>query len=208
MVAFDGEAKHLNADSAMLGLSHAEGMDPHHALIGIVGFAWLIGMFIAWLIYRRGLETAERIRRVAIVAPIHRALSEKLYFDRVYDAMCVGGVKLCGGIAYLFDKVVIDGAVNISAYITRSVGKFTGRQLDMQVDRGDFALVDTLANGLAGLMLDVGTEIRRPQTGRIRNYILWTAGAAAVGLLFVLYFDDIAAGYHRIVMHIRPLAVD
>src|SRR5207244_12900981 len=127
-----------------------------------VGFAWIIGMGLAVLIYAGGLRLAESIKRALWF--VHRPLEQKLYFDHIYNGVLVGGTLLVGQIAGLFDKIVVDGLVNLTALLGRFVGVFTGRQLDMPVNRGDFGLVDALANGIAQTMLDIGREIRRPQS--------------------------------------------
>jgi len=186
IVAFDGEARTVSeaGSGRMLMLSHGEGRAPHKALVPIVGFAWLIGIVAAWLIYRGGLETAERWRRRLGV--VHRALEQKLYFDHVYNGLFVAGAIAVGQLVRFFDIVIVDGLVNVSAFVARSVGVFTGRQLDMPVDRRDVGLVDAVANGIARVVLDAGSEIRRPQSGRIRTYVLLAAGSAAVVLVIVL----------------------
>ncbi|MFQ5411180.1 MAG: NADH-quinone oxidoreductase subunit L [Phycisphaerae bacterium] len=199
IVAFDGEAQTISeaAGGAALMLTHGEGMaNPHHALAWIVGLAWLIGMGTAGLIYRNGLKVADRLKRG--FGPIHTFLEQKMYFDHVYDHLFVMGMRLVGVVAYAFDKVIIDGLVNLSAFFTRSFGVFVGRQLDMPVKKTDIGVVDALANGIAGFFFDAGTQIRRPQNGRIRTYVLLTAGSAAVVLVMVLYFDRITDGFEAI----------
>jgi NADH-quinone oxidoreductase subunit L len=206
VVAIDGEA-HSPAEAgggAMLTLTHAAGRDPHQALVGIVGFAWIIGMGAAVVIYRRGLELGERFKRM--FGAVHAALDQKLYFDHVYNALLVGGTITFGYVAGLFDKIVIDGAVNLVGLITRAVGSFTGRQLDMPVERGDWGIVDAVANGMAATALDIGTQIRRPQSGRIRTYVCIATGAAAIALLAVLFFDRLADGYNWIVTQTTAVA--
>jgi len=195
IVAIDGVAHGFHDAPAMLTVTHSEDpkVDPHKALVPIVGFSWLIGMGLAVVIYNGGLATAERLKRA--FGPLHTALENKLYFDHVYDGVLVGGTVLVGYIAGLFDKIVIDGLVNGVAAVTRVFGVFTGRQLDMPVQRGDIGLVDAVANGLAEAMLDIGTQIRRPQNGRIRNYVLCVAGTAAIALLAVLFHDRLAGGF-------------
>jgi proton-translocating NADH-quinone oxidoreductase chain L len=209
IVAIDGEAHDIGeaGKGAMLTLTHSDDpkVNPHKALVPIVGFSWVIGMGLAFMIYRGGLSLADGIKRIPFVGAVHKALENKLYFDHVYDAVLVGGTVLFGRIAGLFDKIVIDGLVNAAAAITRVFGVFTGRQLDMPVQRGDIGLVDAVANGLAGAMLDIGTEIRRPQNGRIRNYVLCVAGAAAIALLAVLFHESLAGGFEWI--RTRTMAV-
>ncbi len=192
IVAIDGQAHSFHDAPAMLTVTHSEDpkVNPHKALVPIVGFSWIAGMGLAFLIYRGGLGMADRLKRA--FGPIHTALENKLYFDHVYDNLLVGGTVLIGYVAGLFDKIVIDGVVNAVAAVTRVFGVFTGRQLDMPVQRGDIGVVDAVANGLAGAMLDIGTQVRRPQNGRIRNYVLCVAGAAAIALLCVLFYDRLA----------------
>lgn len=202
IVAVDGEA-HTVAEAGggtMLTVTHApEASSPHHALIAIAGFAWIIGMGLAWLIYRNGLRLAESLRRgVLPIRLAHKALQEKLYFDHVYDNVIVMGTRAVAVVVYAFDKIVIDGLVNLTAIFGRFVGSFTGRQLDMPIRKGDFGLVDALANGIAGVMLDAGSQIRRPQNGRIRTYVMITAGTAAVVLLAVLFSEQIGSGLEAI----------
>ncbi|MBN2562998.1 MAG: NADH-quinone oxidoreductase subunit L [Phycisphaerae bacterium] len=188
IVAFDGTAHNPDeaGGGAMLTLTHAEGQDPHAALAWMVGLAWFIGGAIAWFIYRDGLGVAERIKKIFPLSWAYRALEQKLYFDHVYDNVLVGGTILLGYIARLFDNIVVDGLVNLSAFFVRVIGIFTGRQLDMSVERGDVGFVDAIANGIARVSLGIGTVIRRPQSGRIRAYVLVAAGSVAVVLLVVL----------------------
>jgi len=201
IVAFDGNAHDIAeaGDGTMMTLTHSEGHNPHTALIGLVGFAWIIGMGIAWLIYRNGLDVSKRIRQVFPLSWLHHALEQKLYFDHVYDNVLVGGTIVFGYVVKLFDNIVVDGLVNLTAFFTRAIGIFTGRQLDMPVNKGDFGLVDGIANGVAGMALDIGSEIRRPQSGRLRTYVLVAAGSVAVVLLAVLFFDQLEAGYRWLV---------
>ncbi len=188
IVAFDGTAKTIAdaGDKMMMTLTHDEGKDPHHALIGLVGFAWIIGIGIAWLIYRNGLAVGKRITQIWPISWCHRALVQKLYFDHVYDNVLVGGTIVLGAVAYLFDKIVVDGLVNLTAAFGRVIGIFTGRQLDMPVERYDIGLVDAIANGIARVAMGIGTVARRPQSGRIRTYVLIATGSVAVVLAAAL----------------------
>mgnify|MGYP002622935553 CR=1 FL=1 len=206
VVAIDGEAHSIDeaGKGAMLTLDHSAGRDPHAWLAVFVGFSWLIGMGIAALIYRNGLAFADSLKRA--FGPIHTALDNKLYFDHVYDNILVAGTRGVGYVSGWFDKIFVDGAVNGVAWLGRVIGSITGRQLDMPVQRGDWGVVDAVANGLAATMLDIGTQIRRPQSGRIRMYVCLTAGAAAIALLAVLYFDQLAAGYYWIMTRTSALA--
>lgn len=166
--------------------------DAHVAMGSFVGFAFVVGMGLAWLIYGKGLGIADAILRSSrLLRGIHRALSRRLYIDDVYDFVLVGGTVLLARIAYAFDKYIIDGLVNLSAALTRVWAFFTGRQLDMPVKPGDVGLVDAMVNGVANIAYTAGGALRRPQSGRIRLYILSAAGVVSLALLFVVFADDL-----------------
>ena len=178
IVAIDGEAHHHT--DQMLSLTHEAGRNPHTALIGIVGFAFIVGMAAAWLIYRNGLDVSTKIRQLPIVRYLHTALEKKLYFDHLYEGFLVPLVKtVLAGICRLFDTYVIDLLANLSATVTARIASFSGWVLDA---RG----VDGVVNGIADSAIDLGDSIRRPQTGLIRNYVVLAAGGAVVVVLCVL----------------------
>ena len=198
IVAIDGEAvAPMDAGGGkMLTLTHAPGSNPHTALIGIVGFAWIIGIGFAWFLYRNGLARAARWKRR--LAPLHHFLEQKMYFDHIYDNVLVMGARGVGVVAYAFDKFIVDGLANLSAILTRFLGSFAGRQLDMPIKKTDFGVVDALVNGVAGLFYDFGMQIRRPQSGRIRSYVMIAAGSTAAALLLVLFHDQVLSGLEAI----------
>ncbi len=174
VVAVDGEVPD-KAQHEMLGLSHDKAKDPHGALVGIVGFSWLIGMGLAVLIYRNGLELAERIKRLPLVGFIHWCLMEKLFFDHIYDTVLVKGTRsVLAGISNLFDMLVIDGIANLLGRGTVRIAEFSGNIMDTG---GVDGLVDAIAESTQG----ASEMVRQPQTGKIRNYILFgTTGAVLV----------------------------
>ncbi|MEW6249888.1 MAG: NADH-quinone oxidoreductase subunit L [Planctomycetota bacterium] len=143
----------------------------HTALAGYVGFAFAAGFVLAWLIYRRGLAVGEKI--AAALKPLHTLLEHKFYFDEAYGLVLVGGTHLLKNISYAFDKYVVDGLVNLSAWITERLSAFSGVILDQGV-------VDGAVNGVGRAALAAGGAARAPQVGRVRNYILFAAGSVAV----------------------------
>ena len=168
--------------------SHAAGLMTPHAvhgdLVPMVGFAFVVGFAAAWLIYRNGLELPRAISRAPVIRWVYRALVNKLYFDHVYNFLLVDG---CRGVALMcraFDTYVIDLACNLSAWVVERTSALSGWFFDA---RG----VDGAVDGLASLTIGVGDRVRRPQTGLIRNYVLFAAGAAAVVVLVVLVGGDV-----------------
>jgi len=178
IVAIDGEAHHHT--DQMLSLTHEEGKNPHTALVGIVGFAYILGMGLAWLIYRKDLDISTKIRKLPIIRYVHIALEKKLFFDHLYEGFLVPLVQyVVSGACKLFDTYVIDLTANLSAKITERIAALSGWVLDA---RG----VDGVVNGIADSAIDIGDAIRRPQTGLIRNYVLLAVGGGALVILCVL----------------------
>ncbi|MBK9126424.1 MAG: NADH-quinone oxidoreductase subunit L [Phycisphaerales bacterium] len=167
-LAYDGEAHDAaHAHGAVLD-HHA-----HSALAPLVGGAFVVGFLIAWLIYRGGLEVAERLAQS--LRPVHTLLVRKFYFDELYGLVLVGGTHLLKAISYAFDKYVVDGLVNLSAYVTERLSRLSGDFLDQGV-------VDGAVNGVGAATYRLGGLARSPQVGRIRSYVLFAAACLAVAV--------------------------
>ncbi|MDP2948163.1 MAG: NADH-quinone oxidoreductase subunit L [Chloroflexota bacterium] len=83
-----------------------------------LGFA-VAGLTVAWLIYGARLLSAETLRRM--FGPVHRLLVNKYYLDWLYEDILVRRVLVRGvstGLD-LFDRYVVDGVVNATAWATR-----------------------------------------------------------------------------------------
>jgi NADH-quinone oxidoreductase subunit L len=152
--------------------------ETHEAVTVAVGGAFVVGFLLAWLIYRGGLDLASRIARA--LRPAHTLLVRKFYFDELYGLVFVGGVMVLRGLSYLFDRLVVDALVNASARATERMARFSGETLD---DQG----VDAAVNAVGESTWWLGDLVRRPQVGRVRNYILFAAGGAAIVVLLVAY---------------------
>jgi NADH-quinone oxidoreductase subunit L len=160
------------------GGKHTEAMNAaHHFLVFGVGGAFLVGFALAFAIYRNGLATADKIRRV--LSPLHTLLVHKYFFDEVYDFVWVKGCILVARICRLIDTYVVDMIFNLSAAITERFAAFAGLIID---NHG----VDGMVNGIAKSSMDFAGVVRGPQTGRIRNYVLFAVGVATIVLLCVL----------------------
>ncbi len=110
---------------------------------------------------------------------LHRWVLDKYYVDEAYRktvlAAIWAGAKACD----LFDRVVVDGAVNAAA----AVGRFVC-DVDGAIDK---YLVDGAVNFVADGALGFGRALRRVQTGRLEHYLYAAvAGALAVVLLTFL----------------------
>jgi NADH-quinone oxidoreductase subunit L len=193
VVGLDGVADAAAEHRRDAGATNAPAGEPvnlhaAHKFLNLgVGFSWLAGFAVAWLIYRNGLATAAALAGLPLLRPMHAALERKLFFDDVYDNVLVRGtVLIAQACRHVFDAF-IDFLVNLSAWVTERFARFTGRQMDMSLERGDVGLVDAIVNGVAAGAMHIGDGVRSSQSGRIRGYLLVAAGSAALVLLAVLY---------------------
>ena len=62
----------------------------------------LAGVFMAWLVYVIGLISAAKAAQV--LAPLHRLLLNKFYFDELYRATFVAGVLKLAAFGKWFDR--------------------------------------------------------------------------------------------------------
>jgi len=171
--AYDGEAAEAAHAHGALIDHHA-----HAALAPLAGFAFVVGFFAAWVIYRRGLTIAERLAQA--LRPLHTLLVHKFYFDELYGLVLVGGTMAVKAACYAFDKWVIDGLVDLSALVTERLSWLSGQVLDEGV-------VDGAVNAVGAGTMGLGGLARSPQVGRIRNYLLFAATGIAVVVVWMAY---------------------
>jgi NADH-quinone oxidoreductase subunit L len=149
----------------------------HTAATVIAMFAMTAGLVLAWLTYSLGLISPARAAQT--LAPLHKLLLNKFYFDELYRATFVAAALRLASFGKWFDQTVLDGLADGSARWVARTARFSGLIVD---NRG----VDGLVNGAAALALAGGNWARMGQTGRVRNYLLalTTAGALIV-VIFV-----------------------
>ncbi len=82
----------------------------------------LLGIGIAWLVYMRGLQPAEALRRA--FRPLYTLLDGKYYVDELYYALFVWpGKKISEFLATVFDLGLLDGIINgLARLIDRAGG--------------------------------------------------------------------------------------
>ena len=131
------------------------------------------------MVYRRGLATAESIRKLPVISLIHLVLERKYFLDEVYDFVWVKGCLLVSKIARLVDTYVVDLVFDTAAMATARLAAFSGWVLDLHG-------VDGVVNGIAKTSMDIAGVLRSPQTGRIRNYVLFATGVLTIVVICVL----------------------
>lgn len=122
-----------------------------------------LGIGLGWLFYVKNPRLpgvwAERLR------PLYRASYNKYWVDELYGALFTRRTMDAARAVYATDAKGIDGAVNGSARLTRTLSLMTGGFDKYVVD----GLVNGIANFIGGIMSNV---IRAAQTGFAQNYAL------------------------------------
>ena len=138
-----------------------------------VGFAWLIGIGIGFLVYLNGYWIAGPLMKIPPLNWIRIWLYRRMYFDELYFTVFVGITMGLSMFCALFDKYVVDGIVNLAGWSVR--------QLSVAVGLNDKYVVDGAVNGAADLAQGLGAAVRAPQTGRIRMYVTVLMVAVTLG---------------------------
>jgi NADH-quinone oxidoreductase subunit L len=122
-----GSSIHVRSAHDVLGGAGEEFHGPVQFLVhGLMSLPFplaIAGVVTAWFFYVREPRLAARVR--ARLAPFHRLLVHKYYFDELYERVIAAGTRALGrGLWHVGDEAVIDGAlVNGSA---RTVGWLSG----------------------------------------------------------------------------------
>ncbi len=104
----------------------------------------------------------------------------KWYFDEIYQASIIGGTLVFSKILAWFDKFIVDGLVNGSAWVSRLISRFSGLF--------DTYVVDGMVNFSAFFSGFVGLSFKRLQTGKVQTYIVFVVFSILILLLIVRPF--------------------
>jgi NADH-quinone oxidoreductase subunit L len=135
----------------------------------------ILGIGGAWWVY-----FLKKIKPAGIQARLHglyAVLQGQYFFDEFYAATVYRFTLWVAWLAAAFDRIVIDGIVNGTGYLTRVVAWVSGT-----IDK---YIVDGAVNGVATVLQGAGEGFRRVQTGRIQTYLSYTA--ASVLVLILIY---------------------
>ncbi len=155
-------------------LSHARAL---HQTVSWIAFGTaLAGFTVAVLFYLVRVFNPETVRRLLL--PVHGFLLHKWFFDELYDLALVKPVLLVSLAAAEIDRLVIDRLADGSARLCVAMARF-----DDLVDR---LVVDRCVNGLAWVTYRLGLQLKRVQTGQLRQYVVMIAVSTVA--LFMLIF--------------------
>lgn len=134
-----------------------------------------LGIAASWWTYHR-----RRVNPAAIQARLpgaHKVLQGQYFFDEFYAATVYRFTLWWAVVCAAFDRIVIDGIVNGTGYLTRMVSWVSGLC--------DRYIVDGAVNGVAAVLQGAGEGFRRIQTGRVQTYLVYVS--ASVLVLILIY---------------------
>ncbi|HXX63146.1 MAG TPA: NADH-quinone oxidoreductase subunit L [Bacteroidota bacterium] len=132
-----------------------------------------LGILAAFATYYWKRINADAVARA--LAPLHKFLLNKWYFDELYGLVVVQGMLALASVLRWFDNTIVDGLVNGAGWVTRG-GSFLSGKFDTYV-------VDGLVNASAWVSGFFGLALRKLQTGKIQSYVLF----AVLGVM-LFYF--------------------
>ena len=156
--------------------SHDAGLEWTLMLISVAVAA--TGFLIAYVLYYRHAASPDAIADVAGGVP-YRLLYNKYYVDEIYWAVVVRGTLLVSAICSWFDGAIVDGIVNGVAKLTVALSWLDGLF--------DNRVIDGLVNLIANRTYDLGSRMRRVQTGSINAYLYVIVGTVTIVLLARLF---------------------
>jgi len=123
----------------------------------------------------------------ALFRPAYTFLANRWYFDELYHGLFVVPAHGLAAVASGIDQGLIDPLLNFLAWATRQVAA-----LDAWIDR---TFVDGLVNATASATWSLGHELKRLQTGQLRQYVTFiVAGVVALFVIASLFFRQSLAG--------------
>lgn len=146
----------------------------HYPAMGISLIVATLGILLAWLMYFKRIISAEKIANG--IAPLYRLSFNKFYFDKLYAVILYRPfIKFADRVAFidwdLYDKYFINGFGVVTRFIARLTGEADYKGIDQ-----------TLVDGLGRVISWKGKLLRKVQTGRVQNYLLF----ALIGIIILL----------------------
>jgi len=146
-------------------------------MMGVSAAISVTGIGMAYMLYIRNNKILPAPLR-ARFAFLYRLVSNKYYVDEIYDALIIRPCMRFADIAASFDSRVVDGAVNLTAYLSIIAGKVQCWF--------DLYVVDGIVNMAANITWLCSAVFRRLQTGLVQNYLLIAFFGLAIMILLKL----------------------
>lgn len=157
-----------------------------HVVATLTAFATaLAGVLLAAAMYLKPLVSPSAV--AASVRPVYSFLVQRWYVDELYHATFVRPTLALAKLASQFDRQVIDQLINGLARVAQRLAA-----IDAWFDR---TFVDGLVNAAGTVTWNAGLELKRLQTGRLRQYVMFiVVGTVAIFVLATLMFRTSMAG--------------
>jgi len=141
----------------------------------------IAGIGLAYLVYYKKAISAENITSRGLGAAIYKVLINNYYIDNFYNWIAVKVVLGVSKIADVFDRKVIDGAVN-----GISKGTLFVSQISNAFDR---KVIDGSVNGISTGLASGSRLLRKGQSGKLQDYtsaiVLGICGLIILGYLLI-----------------------
>lgn len=148
--------------------------------IHIAGISFVIvtlGLGLGYLIYgRRARSATEPDPLQSAIAPLYKALENRLYVDEIYNATLVRGLAVLGGISAWIDRRILNAAVNGAAGISILLSYLS--------DRIDRFLLNFGFDNSCNALREYGGGIASCEGGRVQGYLR----IIGVGMFVLLAF--------------------
>jgi NADH-quinone oxidoreductase subunit L len=142
----------------------------------------LLGIFVGVIYYKRFNHDFGLVKRGGPFALVHKILKNKYYLDHLWTGVIVGFIKApLAKAAYWFNQKGLDGVVNGTGALAVGVARFVYKFIDQ-------GIVDGAANGLGATANNLGSGLRKAQTGNVQNYAAVFIGALGLAALAIVLF--------------------
>ncbi|MFN9368972.1 MAG: NADH-quinone oxidoreductase subunit L [Planctomycetia bacterium] len=157
-----------------------------HVTATLTAFATALGgVLLAAAMYLWRVVSPDLVR--TIFRPVYAFLAGRWYFDELYHALFVLPAQGIAHLASWFDRSVIDGLIHGVAWTARQLAG-----VDAWIDR---TVVDGFVNATANATWTAGLELKKLQTGRLRQYVMFIAvGTVALFVLAMMFLNSSVAG--------------
>ncbi len=145
----------------------------------LLGLAGIVVGVVYFKVFNHDLGL---VKRGGIFGLAHKVLKNKYYLDHLWTGVVIGFVKgPLAKAAYWFNQQGLDGAVNGAGRISVGVSRWVYRFIDQ-------GTVDMFANGIGSTANNLGSGLRKTQTGNVQNYAAIFIGAVGLAVLAIVLF--------------------
>ncbi|TAL66770.1 MAG: NADH-quinone oxidoreductase subunit L [Bacteroidetes bacterium] len=149
----------------------------HHAHLPAMILSIIIaglGILFSFMVYQFKIFNADNMAKQ--FSKLHQFSYRKWYIDEIYHATVVAGTVGLSKVLAWFDLYLIDGLVNLTAFMTRGFSYFIGHF--------DNIVIDGFVNLSANVTGFFGAMFRKVQTGRVQTYLVFVV----IGVMLLIYF--------------------